>query len=281
SCSLRLGWLALHRLPNGEVSTPWHRQPGGEYVLCGVHVSVVLVAAGLAPEHRLALTVVRRAVPAGVAGLRRERWRHPQNLGAVVSSFVFQGGQQSAPSLGQYRPVQRGFLPDVLPRLGNCAFGGGGHVSDVEVFHDDQSVIVGEAVGGPRQEVGTPGADAGVQLGQLRPGGLTPVGALLLPGELLLKPLEPRRLPWGDEFAVSRPPGRGGDCAGDPKINPYRWFAVRCGLHQPVFDDEGDVPAPAVLAHGGIANLPAKRSCPPEAGPAQLGQLDSAPATGD
>src|SRR5690606_9311504 len=35
------------------------------------------------------------------------------------------------------------------------------------------------------------------------------------------------------------------------------------------------------LEHGGIANLPAKRSCPPEAGPAQLGQFGSAPATGD
>src|SRR5690606_32880156 len=32
---------------------------------------------------------------------------------------------------------------------------------------------------------------------------------------------------------------------------------------------------------GGIADLPSKRSCPPAAGPAQLGQLDSAPATGD
>src|SRR5690606_8157037 len=87
--------------------------------------------------------------------------------------------------------------------------------------------------------------------------------------------------PWGDEFAVTHPPGRGGDCAGDTKINPYRRFAVRRGLHLPVFDDEGDVPAPAVLEHGGIANLPAKRACPPEAGPAQLEQLDSAPATGD
>src|SRR5690606_27210043 len=62
---LYLGWLALHRPPNGEVSTPCHRQPGGEDVLRGVHVGVGLVAAGAAPELRLALTVVRRAVPAG------------------------------------------------------------------------------------------------------------------------------------------------------------------------------------------------------------------------
>src|SRR5690606_12208989 len=90
---LYLGWLVLHRPSNGEVSTPCHRQPGGEDVLRGVHVGVGLVAAGAAPELRLAFTVVRRAVPAGMAGLRCERRWHPQNTGAVVTSLVLQGGQ--------------------------------------------------------------------------------------------------------------------------------------------------------------------------------------------
>jgi len=35
-------WFLLHRPPNGEVSTGWHRMPcGAKDVLGGVHVGVV------------------------------------------------------------------------------------------------------------------------------------------------------------------------------------------------------------------------------------------------
>ena len=100
ACSRRepFGWLAFHRPPNGEVSTPCHRQPGGEDVLGGVHVGVVLVPASDAPEDRLALAGFSGDVLAGMTGQRRVRGVDLDYLRAVVTGGVFQGKEESAPA---------------------------------------------------------------------------------------------------------------------------------------------------------------------------------------
>ena len=94
-----LGWLALRGPGIPEVSTPSNRQPGGQYVLGRVPVSVVPVPTGDTPEVRLALARFRSDMAAGRACLRRVRSGDAQNSAAVLSSVPVQCQCQLAPRL--------------------------------------------------------------------------------------------------------------------------------------------------------------------------------------
>ncbi|MCX5097014.1 hypothetical protein OOK36_51650 [Streptomyces sp. NBC_00365] len=164
-------------------------------VLGSVHVRMIGVAASgvLAPEDRLALAVSFGDEPAGVAALRGERGvdlhyaraRVPGRVGEVVEDG----------------PVQAPFLGDVHAGLGDRPGRRHGHVPRLEVFEDDQGVLLHEVCGGAGAEVCTPVCDAAHD-----PAGverLAPVGAaLLLPGKAILQAPVPDGFAGRDERPV-------------------------------------------------------------------------------
>ena len=100
-----------------------------------VHVSVSPVPTGNAPEDRLALTALRRAMPARMAGLRRERGTdllHP------TGRLVLQAYRELAPTTSEDGPVQNRLLPHTLAWTGAVSLGGPGHVLYPQVFDTDQ-----------------------------------------------------------------------------------------------------------------------------------------------
>src|SRR5699024_11464190 len=84
-------WFLLHRPPNGEVSTGWHRKPcGAKDVLGGVHVSMVGVSALGALKGRLALAAFRVHVRALVTRLRGVRRVDQHDAGPGLAGCVAQ-----------------------------------------------------------------------------------------------------------------------------------------------------------------------------------------------
>src|SRR5688500_10483493 len=103
-------------------------------VLGRVDISVRLVPAGNAGESRLVLSRLGCAVPAGVAGLRRET---RVDLLCPARSLLLQPGHELAPSVGEDAPVQARFLTDVPPGRFDGAARRPGHVADLQVLDGD------------------------------------------------------------------------------------------------------------------------------------------------
>ena len=97
--------FTLRRDPYGRLSA-CADGPSGRDVDCRVHVRVRLMSAGYAPEDRLALTVVRCAVPADAAGLRRVR---RLIFSTRPGGLVLQAPDEQSPAVGQDAPVESGF----------------------------------------------------------------------------------------------------------------------------------------------------------------------------
>src|SRR5246127_5253820 len=102
--------FTVRRPASAEVSPCCHRPSGGD-VACGVHISVARPrTTGDALEHRLALAVFRRDVPAVGASLRRiRRW----NEFEAPVGLVLQPGNQQPPPLAADLSVEAPFLCDV------------------------------------------------------------------------------------------------------------------------------------------------------------------------
>jgi hypothetical protein len=114
--------------------------PSGRDIDCRVHICVRSVAALLASEHRLALAVVRCAMAANSAGLRR--------IGGIdqldpAGRLVLQSTHKQPPTVGKYPSIEPGLrAPTVRPiptglfdvRLG---FGPSGHRDDAQRLHTD------------------------------------------------------------------------------------------------------------------------------------------------
>jgi len=116
-----------------SVSTRCHGSPVRD-VLRRVDVRVVAVPAGHAPEHRLAVTVGRCDVLAGMAGLRRVR---SLDLLHPPGGLLLQPGHQQAPYRFQDAPVQPSLRPNVAARLVLGAARGTGHSLHGQTFDPD------------------------------------------------------------------------------------------------------------------------------------------------
>jgi len=114
--------------------------PSGRDVDCRVHIRLRLMSAGCAPEDRLALTVLRCAMPADATGLRRVRGA---DLLDPARSLVLQTSYQRAPAVGQDAPIETGFRASTVRQVPTCSRGIGlgpralGHPNDAQVFSAD------------------------------------------------------------------------------------------------------------------------------------------------
>src|SRR5207247_6827246 len=113
--------FTLQRDPYGRLSA-CADGPSGRDVDSRVHVRVRPMSAGCAPEDRLALSVVRCAVPADTTGLRRVR---RVDLLDPSRRLVLQALDQAAPAAGQDAPVQSGLGPATVRQIGAWSFGVG------------------------------------------------------------------------------------------------------------------------------------------------------------
>lgn len=125
--------FAVHWPGSPDASPRSHGMPCRD-VLGRVHVCVIRVPAGATTKDRLALTVFRVAVPAGVAGLRRET---RVDLLYSTGRLVLQPLHEETPPSGQDRSVQRSLLSHITARHLDCALGRTDHVADLQVLYPD------------------------------------------------------------------------------------------------------------------------------------------------
>ncbi len=129
-------------------------------VECRVQVCVEHESAGLAPEHRLALAIVRRGVPAPAATLTRVRGR---DLLHTAGRLVFKATDEHPPAGGENASVQPSFLPDVPTRLGARTARRAGHVLYSQILYPDKVKPASQARAGLLDPVLAPVSIAGPQ----------------------------------------------------------------------------------------------------------------------
>ncbi len=128
------------RDPYGRLSACADGPPGRD-VDCRIHVRVRQVPAGYAPENRLALTVLRCAMPADVAGLRSKCGIHPLD---PPRRLLFQATNQGAPTVGQDAPIQACFGAATVREVRTwlvgirSELGPPGELPNPQIFHADQ-----------------------------------------------------------------------------------------------------------------------------------------------
>jgi hypothetical protein len=208
-----------------EGSPCCHRPSGGD-VTCGVDISVTAEPAGDAPEHRLALAVVRHDMPTRRAPLRRVRGfdlLHPSG------SFVLQPGQQSAPAVGENTPIQPRFLSNIPARPVNGSLGRAGHASNVEVFHPDQVEPAGQIGRSLFHPIPAPIALAGTEPCDRRLDSLAPVRPALAACEFAVQAVLPSSLVRCQAGCAQKASGRQGGRHCDTQIHSNGLAVARCG----------------------------------------------------
>lgn len=114
--------------------------PSGCDIHCRVDVRVRLVSAGCAPEDRLALAVVRCAMPADATGLRRVRG---VDLLDPPRGFLLKSTNQSGPSVGEDTAIESGLGASTVRQVPTWSFGvrlrprSPRHLGNTQVFHSD------------------------------------------------------------------------------------------------------------------------------------------------
>ena len=186
--------FTVRRPPSGEVSPCCHRPSGGD-VACSVHVGVAPPSsAGFALEHRLALAVSGRDVPARGTSLRRVRGR---DLLDPTESLVLQTCGEQTPTTSADRPVEPALLSD--PHAGplDSSARRAGHRPHVEGFDPDRVEAPRDVRGGFFDPVLAPVPLTRFQLRDRPFRSSATVGATLGAGEPLLQHLQPLGLTRG------------------------------------------------------------------------------------
>lgn len=253
--------------------------PSGRDVHCRVHVRVRLMPAGDAPEDRLALAVLRCAIPTHTAGLRRIRRIHLLNPSQCL---VLQPPYQGAPTIGQN--------PAVQPRLGAAAVRQvaagpvriglrprpSGHSADAKVLDDDEVEPPREITACLLDPILAAISGSGVQLGNCRLETLSSVGTASAPGQATLQTSQSclfrlRQAGAGQQFAGGQR-CRHGHTTVHPDDLSGSWFRDRRGDR-----GKGDVPAPRSVASDAVRLR--RRLCTrqTEPYPADLGNVHHCP----
>lgn len=158
-----------------------------------------------APEHRLALTGFRRAVPADRTGLRGVRGF---DLFHPTWSLVFQARDEQAPPIAENGAVQSGLLRDAATGVVSGSSRRAGHRTDSEVLYPNHIELAGEPGAGVLCPV-LPAID--LPRREPRDRSLHPcpaVGATTAAGQLLLQPPQPLGFLWTKARAVEQLTGR-------------------------------------------------------------------------
>ena len=183
-----------HRLGGSSLRTGATGLPGPENVPCGVHVRMVFVPAGDAPEGGLIRSVFRRDVAADETGPGRVPGIHPDQAASVSGQLVLQQREKRSPSLRQEGAVQSGLLPDISSGGLPGAPGAPGHVPDLQILDIDDRLGFADHCRGLVEKIQAHGCDPFV-------GSRHPV--LLLSDVVAFRPLPelPGELKW---LALSR-----------------------------------------------------------------------------
>ena len=193
------------RRPGNPVASPCSHGTPCRDVPGRVHVGVGLVSAGDASEDRLALAVVRCAVPTGRAGLRRERGI---DLLHAVRCLVVQASNEPSPAGGEDAPVQTGLGTRTPSRLFDSSARRAGHAGDVEVLDADQVVTSGQTGAGLLNPVPAPVSGPGVQPCDDGLQACASARPLLGARQTPLQPSQPAFLPLGQAWAEQHFSGR-------------------------------------------------------------------------
>jgi hypothetical protein len=253
--------------------------PSGRDVDCRVHVRVRLMSAGDTPEDRLALAVVRCAMPAGAAGLRR--------IGRVdlldsSRGFMLQSAYERTPAVGQDAPIQTGFCAASVRQVHALSLwiwlglGAPCHPGNVKVFNAndvepsrqrraDLLDPVLAAIAGARVELG----DGDLHL-------LTTVGTALTASHAALQAFEPCLFTFREPGA--RPQFASGQCGRDSEAavqaNDFACTWRRDGLWN---DCKRDVPAAYPVTSDAIRPRFRNRTRQSHSYPADLRDVDRCP----
>ena len=111
--------------------------PRPENVPCGVHVRMIGVAAGGAPEGGLVRPVFRRDMAADETGPGRVPGIDPDQTASPSRQLVVQKGEEDPPSLRQEGAVESGLLPDISSGGLPGAPGAPCHVPDFQILDID------------------------------------------------------------------------------------------------------------------------------------------------
>ena len=140
--------------------------PSGRDVDCRVHVRVRLMPAGHAPEHRLALAVLRCAVPADAAGLRRVRRIDFLDPSRCLVLQPLDQPPQPLARMPRFRPAlarrRFGRYPPVVQ--GRVWASGAWSSGDPQVLHPDHVEPAREVGAGLLHPVLAPVTGPGIQL---------------------------------------------------------------------------------------------------------------------
>ncbi len=253
--------------------------PSGRDVDCRVHICVCPMAAGCAPEHRLALAVVRCAVPADTTGLRRVCRLHFLD---PTRRLVLQASDQLAPSIGQDAAIESCFGAATVRQVRTWSFRGRfglrspGHLGDTQVLYPDDVESPGQVGAGLLYPILAAVTGTRRQLCDRSPHPLTTTGATTASRQSTLQMFEPylfgrRQLRARQEFA-------GGKCRrdGDASIHADDLACTRSGDG---WRDRGECDVPAARAVAGdpvrlgIRNGPGQ----PDPYPADLRHTDCGP----
>ncbi len=270
--------FTLRRDPYGRLSA-CADGPSGRDVDCRVHVGIRLMPAGYAPEHRLALTVVRCAMPTDAAALRRVRRVH---LLDSSRGLVLQPGYQVTPAVGQDAPIQSGFGTPTVWHVPTWSVGIGfglgapGHLSDPQVFHPDHVESPRQVGAGLLHPVLTTVTSP---RGQLRDRGLhplTPLRTATASGQAALQLLPPGLLTVRQTGARQEFTGGQRRRHGDAAIHADDLTRIGCGDRRRDHS-ECQMPAPHPITGHPVRLRSGNRAGQPQPNPADLRHVDRGP----
>ncbi len=271
--------FTLQRDPCGRLSA-CADGPSGRDVHCRVHVRVGQVSAGYAPEDRLALTVLRCAVPTDAAGLRRVRRVYSLN---PARSLAFQPSSELAPAVGQNASAEPGFGAALVRQIATWLFevgfgpGASGQLRDPQVLDADDIESSREVGAGLFHPVLATVSGAGMQLCDRRLGPTTAVGAAATAGQATLQVLEPCLLTVRQTGTRQELTGRQRRRDGDTAVHANN--LARTGSGDRLRDDsKREVPPPRSVARDAVRLRRRNRTGKPEAHPADLRHVDRRPS---
>jgi hypothetical protein len=230
--------FAVHRPAHRSASPRSHGMPCRD-VLGRVHIRMIEMFADATAKNRLALTILRIAMPTSIAGLGCVGGL---DLFYAARILLLQPGNQSAPSGRMDGSVESGLGPDVRPRKLHSAASRTNQIPDLQVLDADDLESADQMCGSGLDPILTPVDLPSLQLGDrgldALPSNRPPLG----PSQLSLQPQQ--TFFFGPSEArhpqkiTSRQGGRHGDTSIDADDLTVTWSGER--LRD---SGEGDVPA--------------------------------------
>ena len=265
--------FAVHGPAPRRASSRSHRPPDGDVsdVLCRVHVRVIRVSTGTTAKDRLALTVLRCAVTAGVADLGRVPGVDPDH---ALGRFLLQADHQQAPARRMNRTVQPCLGPHVRARRIDRSAGRADQILNFQILHCHHGESARQRRGRLLDPVLAPVALTGFQTGDR---GLKPSASIrtpLCPGEPALQLPQPLGLPVGQTRNSQQFPCRESGRYGHTTVDADGFFGS--GRADGFWHgSEADMPSPRTVAGDAVGlHVLCDGSGPAKPNPANLGDPD-------